>query len=227
LVSIGKGIPFVMYGERGAGKVVVVNATADTSWGGFPISPAFVPVVQEISRLSSVRQSKSKPALVGDAVMVPPGLPKDQTYAVRLLPSGETSGAPAGQPLSLSAPRAGFYEVSHGDEGMVHLFSVNVDGLEGDLATEPLDVLEKRFPLVGVMGMDGLQGWLQRSRGTAPLWPLLLLLAALMFGAQSWYANQLAANRSQGQESSIQTGRIVRRRFGQRKAAGIPEGEPV
>lgn len=227
LVSVGKGIPFIMYGERGAGKIIVLNASADMAWGGFPISPAFVPVVQEISRLSSARQSKSKPALIGDAVMLPPGLPKDQAYSVRLLPSGETSVVPVGQPLLMSAPHAGIYEVSHAGEGVVHAFSVNVDGIEGDLSSEALDSLEKRFPLDGVMGMDGLQAWLQRSRGTAPMWPLLLVLAAFAFAAQSVYANLLAANRSQGQESTIHTGRIVRRRFGQRKSPLSTEAELV
>jgi hypothetical protein len=227
LVSIGKGIPFLMYGERGAGKVVVLNASADAAWGGFPLTPAFVPVVQEIGRLSSARQSKSKPVQVGDAVMLPAGLGRDQSYTVRLLPSGETSVVPVGQPLLMSAPKAGIYEVAHAEEGPVHLFSVNVDGAEGDLTSEALDALEKRFPLEGVLGMDGLQAWLQKSRGTAPMWPLLLVLAAIFFGVQSVYANMLAASRSQGQEGSIQTGRIVRRRFGQRKAGANLEGEPV
>lgn len=225
LVSIGKGIPFLMYGERGAGKIVVLNASADMAWGGFPISPAFVPVVQEIGRLSSARQSKSKPALVGDAVMLPPGLARDQPYAVRLLPSGETMPAAVGQPLLMAAPRAGFYEVTHAAEGLVNGFSVNVDGIEGDLTVEALDALEKRFPLEGAMGMEGVQALLQRSRGTAPLWPLLLVLAAILFGVQSVYANMLAASRSQGAEAAIHTGRIVRRRFGQRKAAGQREEE--
>ncbi len=75
------------------------------------------------------------------------------------------------------------------------------------------------------MGMDGVQAWLQRSRGTAPLWPLLLVLAAILFGVQSVYANMLAANRSQGADATIHTGRIVRRRFGQRKAVGQREEE--
>ncbi len=227
LVSIGKGIPFLMYWDRGAGRVVVINASADLAWGGFPLSPAFVPVLQEISRLSSTRQTKSKPVLVGDAVMLPSGLGKDQSFSVRLLPSGETAIVPPGEPVLAAASKAGFYEVAHAQEGAVHVFAVNVDGNEGDLASEPLDALEKRFPLEGVAGLEGVQAWLLRSRGTAPIWPLLLVLASVAYGFQSMYANKLAQNRSQGQESTIQTGRIVRRRFGQRKSSLTAEGEPA
>jgi hypothetical protein len=220
LVAMGQGIPFMMYGERGTGRVVVINATADLAWGGFPLSPAFLPVVQEIGRLSSARSAGGKPFLVGDPVPVPGGIAKDQALSVRL-PSGETVVAPAGQPLLEEAPQAGLYEATSPKDGVVARFAVNVDGGEGDLSNESAEALEKRLPHTALLGMEELQAWLERSRGIAPLWPLLLVLAALLFGVECVYSNLLARNRGQGEEGAIKTGRLARRRFGQGRAAVV------
>jgi hypothetical protein len=217
LVSMGQGIPFLMYGERGAGKVVVLNATADLAWGGFPVSPAFLPVVQEIGRLSSARSAAGKSFAVGDPVPVPGGIAQDQALNVRL-PSGETVVAPAGQPLLEEAPKAGLYEAASAKDGVVARFAVNVDGGEGDLNSEPAEAFEKRFPHTALTGLEALQQWLERSRGIAPLWPLLLVLAAALFGVESVYSNLLARNRAQGEEGAIRTGRLAKRRFGQGRA---------
>jgi hypothetical protein len=211
-----------MYGERGAGKVIVVNATADLAWGGFPVSPAFLPVVQEIGRLSSARLAGGKSFLVGDPVPVPAGLAKDQAFTVRL-PSGETVVATAGQPLLEEAPVAGVYEATLPKEGVVARFAVNVDGAEGDLSGEAPEVLEKRVPHTALTGMEELRVWLERSRGLAPLWPLLLVLAAVLFGVECVYSNLLARNRGQGEEGAIKTGRLAKRRFGQGRGA-VSEG---
>ena len=218
LVAMGQGIPFLMYGERGAGKVVVVNATADLAWGGFPVSPAFLPVVQEIGRLSSARSVGGKAFSVGDPVPVPGGIAKDQALNVRL-PSGETVVAPVGQPLLDEAPLAGLYEATSAKDGVVARFAVNVDGAEGDLNSESPEALEKRLPHTALTGMEELRGWLERSRGVAPLWPLLLVLAAVLFGVECVYSNLLARHRGQGEEGAIQTGRLAKRRFGQGRAA--------
>jgi hypothetical protein len=219
---MGQGIPFLMYGERGAGKVIVVNATADLAWGGFPVSPAFLPVVQEIGRLSSARSAGGKAFSVGDPVPVPGGIAKDQALNVRL-PSGETVVAPAGQPLLDEAPLAGLYEATSANDGVVARFAVNVDGAEGDLNSESQEALEKRVPHTALTGMEELRGWLERSRGLAPLWPLLLVLASGLFGVECVYSNLLARNRGQGEEGAIKTGRLAKRRFGQGRGA-VPEG---
>jgi hypothetical protein len=225
LVSMGQGIPFLMYGERGVGKVIIVNASADLSWGGFPVSPAFLPVVQEIGRLSSARTVGGKPFLVGDPVPVPGGIAKDQALSVRL-PSGETVVAPAGQPLLEEAPVAGLYEASSAKDGVVARFAVNVDGAEGDLNSESPEALEKRLPHTELTGLEALQAWLERSRGLAPLWPLLLVLAAVLFGGECVYSNILARNRGQGEEGAIKTGRLAKRRFGQSRATVAGEVGP-
>ncbi len=222
LVSMGQGIPFLMYGERGAGKVVVVNATADLAWGGFPVSPAFLPVVQEIGRLSSARSAGGKAFSVGDPVPVPGGLAREQALNVRL-PSGETVVAPAGQPLLDEAPMAGFYEVTSPKDGVVARFAVNVDGSEGDLNGESPESLENRLSHTALTGLEELQSWLARSRGVAPLWPLLLVLAAALFGVECVYSNLLARHRGQGEEGTIKTGRLAKRRFGQGRAT-VSEG---
>ena len=75
LLSLHDDTPFVVIGDHGAGKVVLINASADRSWGDFPLSAgAFVPLMQQIARWSSEQFTKSGTYRVGDPLPLPPGL---------------------------------------------------------------------------------------------------------------------------------------------------------
>src|SRR5205823_5139819 len=67
------------------------------------------------------------------------------------------------------------------------------------------------FSLVGV---EGLRQWLSQSKGMAPIWPLLLMAALVVFAIEGILSNLVARRRSQGDEKQIATGRLNRRRMG-------------
>ena len=228
LISIGQGIPYMMYASRGSGHVVVVNTSADLAWGGFPISPAFLPVVYEVGRLSVARAGKLKPVRIGEPVPLPVGLNRDSKVSLRL-PSGDVLPVGAGGLLLEEAERSGFYEVSTSEDGVIAEFSVNVDGAEGNMTVESPEELHKRVPHEMVTGLDELRQWLEASRGLVPVWPLLLVLAVVMFVIETVYSNLLARNRAQGEAEHVSTGRLNRRRFGQRRQAdaAVVEGGAV
>ncbi len=226
LLSIGEGLPFIIFGQRGAGRVIIVNASPDRAWGDFPLTTAFLPLVQQIARLSVARTGRESNPVVGDSVPVPPTAPRDQALTLKT-PKGDLVAVPAGAPLLERAETPGFYEVNAGAEGLVHEFAVNVDGREGVLAPIGEEALTKIIAHDSVVGIDDLRHWLEEARGQSKLWPLLLLAALGAYALESIYSNLLARRRAQGDETHIQTGRLNKRRIGQPfRAETGPEEKP-
>lgn len=220
LLSIGSadgvagGLPLLIYGERGAGRIFIVNASADRTWGDLPLSPAFVPLVQQIARISAAPGSPNTRLWVGDPVPLPPTLPRDQ--AVTITPPEGPSFASrnsSGPRLLDRAEQAGIYEAAAGQEKA--LVAVNIDRSESNLTPIAPDALDKLgAPSAQLTGRDALTQWLARSQGLVPLWPALLVLALAVFALEGVLANLLARRRSQGDEQQIATGRLNRRRIG-------------
>ncbi len=214
LLTLGDNLPFILFAQRGTGRVIVVNASPDRAWGDFPLTPAFLPLVQQIGRLSMSRTGKDAVLSVGDPVPAPLSLPLDQALTLKT-PKGESIPIQKGGMLIERAEQAGFYQVISATEGEVHQFVVNIDPKESNLTPISEEALAKIVPHETVTGTDALRLWLAQSRGMKPLWPLLLLLALAVFAGESIYSNLLAGKRSQGEEAHIQTGRLNKRRFGQ------------
>jgi len=215
LLTFSNGIPFVIFAGRGPGRVFIVNASADRAWGDFPLSPAFLPLVQQIARFSSEQSGADSARTVGASLPVTPNLPADQPLLLKL-PDGTESTLPAGEKPVLKdhAENSGFYEAGTTREPALQVFSVNADRRESALrAIEPA-ALQTIVPAETVCGLDELNLWLAKSRGVVPLWPALLLLALAVFAAEACLANLLARNRSQGDEQHIRTGRLNKRRLG-------------
>ncbi|MEI7957714.1 MAG: BatA and WFA domain-containing protein [Verrucomicrobiota bacterium] len=211
------GLPFLIYGERGPGRIVIVNASADRTWGDFPLSPAFVPLVQQIARFSAAQGGKPLRLSVGDPVPLPPALPRDKTVVITQ-PDGSkrsrvlNTGADARTMLLDRAEQTGFYQASAGEETLV--FAVNTDRSESNL--RPLDTatFDKLAAGTQLVGHEALTQWLARSKGLVPVWPLLLIAALLVFAAEGILANLMARRRAQGDGQQILTGRLNRRRMG-------------
>jgi hypothetical protein len=200
-----------------SGHCLVVNASADRSWGDFPLSPAFVPLVQQIARFSASQWGHSQPLTVGDPIPLPPSLPRDKTISLTF-PDGRkqpVSPRPSQYPLVERAELPGFYEPAVGDQKTV--VPVNIDRQESNLSPVGPGALEKCLPhseLVNLVGVAALRQWLSQSKGMAPVWPLLLLAALALFLLEGVLSNLVAGRRSQGEQKQIALGRLNRRRVG-------------
>ena len=226
LVLAGGSEGFVMSSENGAGKVYIVNASPDRSWGDFPLSPAFVPLVQQIALLSTERGLASQGFTVGESVPFSLALPRDQPLTLTL-PDHSTEAVPPGEKpwLLVRAALSGFYEVGTPTEPALLAFAVNVNAQESNLAPITEEVLAKITPHDTIVGLDNLRRWLAQSRGMVPLWPGLLLLLAGVFAAEGALSNLAARHRSQGGETHIKTGRLNKRRVGSPFRAAAREVE--
>jgi len=223
LVTVGPGWPFVIARDHGAGRVILVNASADRAWGDFPLSPAFLPLVQQIARLSGARGETARALTVGEAITGAPNLPRNEPLNLAW-PDGSAHDIAAGaQPALLEhAEESGFYEARGGRESA--LYAVNVDRRESDL--KPIDpaALDRIVPHETVAGLENLKFRLAQGRGLVPLWPGLLLLALAAYAAEAVLANTMAGKRSQGETAHIATGRLNKRRAGTPFRAGIAGG---
>lgn len=227
LLTIGENIPFIVYADRGSGRVIFVNAAPDRAWGDFPLTPAFLPLVQQIGRLSISRTGKEASFSVGDPIPAPLSLARTEPLSLKL-PNGETSPISGNGPLLERAELAGSYSVISPSDEEAYRFSVNPDPHESRLAPITEETLTSISPHELVGSPDALRIWLNQSRGMKPLWPLLLVLALLAYASEAIYSNLLASHRSQGgAEGQIQTGRLNKRRLGQpyrdTQAGGEPE----
>ena len=84
LVVVGGSEGFVMEGNIGAGKSYLINASPDRAWGDFPLSPAFLPLVQQIALQSTERGRASQDYTVGQAIPASPTLPRDKPLTIGL-----------------------------------------------------------------------------------------------------------------------------------------------
>ena len=224
LVLAGGSEGFVMASDDGAGKVFIVNASPDRAWGDFPLSPAFLPLVQQMALQSSENGLASRGFTVGEPVPASPALPRDQPLTVAL-PDRSTQSVLLGDKTVLldRAAAGGIYRVGTPGDPALLVFAVNVAARESDLAPISEDALAAIVPHATVAGLDNLRQWLAQSRGMVPLWPWLVLLLALVFAAEGAISNLAARNRAQGDETHIQTGRLNKRRVGSPFRAAAPE----
>ena len=215
LITFSNNAPFLIFGTRGPGRVIIVNASADRAWGDFPLSPAFLPLVQQIARLSSEQSGEHAVFTVGDALPFSASLPRDQVLTVKY-PDNSIRQLPVGERAQLvdRAELSGFYEAGTALEGTLRVFAVNTDRHESNLRAITPVALSKIVPSETITGLENLKFWLAQSRGTVPVWPVLLLLALAAFAAESILANLMARNRSQGDTEQIKTGRLNKRRLG-------------
>jgi len=215
LVLFSNNAPFLIFADHGPGRTIIVNASPDRAWGDFPLSPAFLPLVQQIARLSAAQTGLHTNFTTGDALPATANLPRDEALTVKY-PDGSAHDVPAGERSQLveRTEQSGFYEVSSAKAGTLQMLAANADRRESNLKTIDAAALSKIIPNETVIGLDNLKLWLARSRGNVPLWPLLLMLALLVFAVEGILANIMARNRAQGDAAQIKTGRLNKRRFG-------------
>ena len=195
--------------------MILINASADRAWGDFPLSPAFLPLVQQIAKFSAEPDAGGANLTLGDEIPYSSRLPQNETLTVKY-PDHTLHPLSAGDRTELvhSTEQNGFYEVSSAITGVLQIFAVNADRRESNL--NPIDpiALSKILPAETVIGLENLRLRLEKSHGMVPLWPLFLGLTLIVFAMEGVLSNLMARHRSQGEIEPIKTGRLNKRRIG-------------
>ncbi|HEX8150485.1 MAG TPA: BatA domain-containing protein [Pyrinomonadaceae bacterium] len=192
LASFEDGSPALVESGAGAGRVLVYTSTLGMAWSDLPLSPVYLPLVQQMVRYLGEREASAWHRL-GQAFVLAKGA-EGSPPAVDS-PSGARLKSPAvskdGEAL-LTGREPGFYRLRY---GAGHDFAaVNVDGREGDFSKLNQDEFLAAFtggdpaapPAPDATGRESGEEIEARQRAW---WPLLLA-ALLLLAAESVLARR-------------------------------------
>lgn len=175
LASLAGELPLLVEAPRGRGRVYWLNASADRAWGDLPLSPAYVPLVQQLARTRELVRQAATSCWVGEAW-------PDLSRAF-----GDAAWPPpaAGSP-DTRVMRSGLYQALAKDGQTVWRCAANVRRAESDLRPGAAAKLQAMLPGRVAAGNQGLREWRDDNRREVPLWPWLLAVAALVFLVEGW-----------------------------------------
>jgi hypothetical protein len=175
LATLAGEYPLLVEAPHGKGRLLWLNASADRTWGDLPLSPAFVPLVQQMARAKELAMQTTTTCWVGAA------WPDLTQFADSTTWPAADTGTPATRAL-----RSGVYDAVSDAGKPAWRCAVNVRRAESDL--RPLDAAKLQAMLPGrvAAGAQGIREWRAASRREVPLWPWLLGAAAVVFMLECW-----------------------------------------
>jgi hypothetical protein len=192
LASFEDGSPALVEAGAGAGRVLMYNSTLGMAWSDLPLSPVYLPLVQQMVRYLGEREVSAWHRL-GQAFVVAKGA-EGAPPAVDT-PSGErlkSGGASKEGELLLTGREPGFYRLRY---SAGHDFAaVNVDGREGDFAKLNQDEFLAAFTggdpaAMRAADAAGRESGEEIEARQRAWWPLLLV-ALLLLAAESVLARR-------------------------------------
>lgn len=192
LASFEDGSPALVESGTGAGRVLMYNSSLGMAWSDLPLSPAYLPLVQQMVRYLGEREVNAWHRL-GQAFVVAKGA-EGAPPAVDA-PSGErlkSGGASKDGELLLTGREPGFYRLRY---AAGHDFAaVNVDGREGDFAKLNQDEFLAAFTggdpaATRAADATGRESGEEIEARQRAWWPLLLV-ALLLLAAESVLARR-------------------------------------
>jgi len=191
LATLAGELPLVIELPVGQGRIVWLNTSADRAWGDLPLSPAYVPLMQQLARLGELSSRAPTQRWVGEGW---PALKTTNTQWVAA--DGQ------GPPLP-GATQAGLHIARTADGRELWQCAVNVRRDESDL--RPLAAAELSSFLPGRMatGQAGMVASEQDAKRQIPMWPWLLALAALVYLIESWWSAAAANRRAMSADSPL------------------------
>lgn len=182
LASLAGELPLLVEVTRSRGRVYWLNASADRAWGDLPLSPAFVPLVQQLARARELAMQTATARWVGEA------------WPELNLALGDAEWTADGASPGASVSRSGVFDAVSKDGQIRWRCAANTRRAESDLGPVAPAMLESMLPGRLAAGRQGVRKWSEETRREVPLWPWLLAAAALVFLLEG-QASALAASR--------------------------------
>jgi hypothetical protein len=207
LVELDAG-PLVLERTVGAGTVLLSTSTADLDWNNLPARRFFLPMLHQMVYYAARSAQGGNSISVGMPYVLdlaaldqpvevkfygpPTGNKEADQEPLAVLSSSPASGA--NRVTFEGTTRPGIYRAvySIGDGQHTHLFAVNVDSRESDLARIEPEAAAKMLgtPAAKVVeGPERLALVVRREREGLPLWDYLFALAILLALGESYVAN--------------------------------------
>ncbi|MCU0780160.1 MAG: VWA domain-containing protein [Akkermansiaceae bacterium] len=176
LATLAGELPLLVEWPRGRGRVLWVNASADRAWGDLPLSPVFVPLMQQLARAGDLQRNTAATAWVGEAFPPLTNLPDAAWPAPRVTASG-------------------LHDATTAAGDTVWRCAANTRREESDLRPVPAEVLAGMLPGRLVAGTEGVRAWREETRREVPVWPWLLGAAAVVFALEGWLSARAGQRR--------------------------------
>ena len=198
LARFDAGVPALLEGRTGTGRVLLWTSTLDLSWNDLPLKPVYLPFVHRAARYLSAYTEPAPWSTVGQVLDAsfgetasPPG------GAVVVTPSGRQVHIDEEGSDVLELTEQGFYELRTGaGETVAAVVASNVDSAESDLTVmDPKEIVAAATagsgggPRAGAAGVPPPPDAQERSQR---LWWYLLCLGILMLGADTLISNRLS-----------------------------------
>ena len=176
LAALAGELPLLVELPRGRGRVLWLNASADRAWGDLPLSPVFVPLVQQLARAGELQRNTGATAWVGEAFPNLTNFPDAAWPAPRVAASG-------------------LHDATTAADDTVWRCAANTRREESDLRPVPAEVLAGMLPGRLVAGTEGVRAWREETQREVPVWPWLLGAAAVVFALEGWLSARTARRR--------------------------------
>jgi hypothetical protein len=193
--------PFLMSRQIGQGRVLLVNTSANTSWGDWPKHKTFVPWLHGVCHYLAGDElslgTRPENAFIAGAVAELELGTNNGNQIVRLLPpAGAEFTAKADDlgKIELPLERPGFYAVLDSSGRTNRLLAVNPPQRESDLAAFTAPELQAQLVRGQAMPDTGfMAGMLDPVEGGQSLWRVLMMAGALFLLLETVLANRTFA----------------------------------
>jgi hypothetical protein len=195
------GVPFVVTGEFGEGRVAFVNTTPDTAWTDWPQRRTFVPWIHSLAHwlhgsAEFNQGSEEIPTVAGGEAIV--ALGSDVAGAALRIdgPDGTSVGVEADElgRVILSLDQPGIYTVRHPTGEELRRLAVNLASVESDLSALTSGEFQDRLTRVASSTASGwVSGLLDPVGDEHHFWRLLLMTGAALLLIELFLANRTFA----------------------------------
>ncbi|MGA2107396.1 MAG: VWA domain-containing protein, partial [Syntrophorhabdales bacterium] len=169
LLALANGDPLLLESTAGRGKLFLYASSADIDWNDLPLTPAYVPMMQGLTKTAV---GTSEPA-------IPPDIKVGQAFAEKGVPE-QVTGQPA---------RTGIYRFSA--TGKEVRRAVNVPFEESDLTKMTEGALRRLFPGVPLTVTEYREDAATTIYGgRRDLWPYLLGFTLIVLAAEMGVAHK-------------------------------------
>lgn len=210
VLDFDNGLPALVEGPFGKGKVLLFTSTCDLAWNNFPLRRAFLPWVHQVVYYLSNQDTKAEAFRLGDPVTFQ-ALSAEYRQVITVTDPGgrrtrltpQVKGGYAEATFTATG-EPGPYQVQ-ADAAFSHSggFGVNLDVTESVLDIASSDAIVKAAPTGLVTFVEGpkrsVVEEIKKTREGEEWWPLLFKLALVVFIIESLFGNLISrAKRPEG-----------------------------
>ncbi len=198
LARFDDGIPAIVEGGLGAGRIMVLGTAPTALWSDFPLQPIFLPLIQRIVWYAGRLQDPKRWYPAGEVVTLPVS-----EAALTVRGPGELGRPKSVDPrtptLTLADP--GVYEVASAlAAAPITRFAVNPRAEESDLgAADPKEVLAQlKPPSDSTTAPNVVPLTIVEQERSQSWWVVLLAVAMVLLSLESWYSGRLGRTTASG-----------------------------